>query len=84
MIWMIQQISIYILCYLFICLLIGSILFLIWKILCKKMEEKGFVRLNYGLLKIVMHHNFDRSHQVELHIIVAFRTLRPGGHGHYR
>ena len=36
MIWMIQQISIYILCYLFICLLIGSILFLIWKILCKK------------------------------------------------
>ena len=28
-------------------------------------------------------HNFDRSHQVELHIIVAFRTLRPGGHGHY-
>lgn len=54
MIWMIQQISIYILCYLFICLLIGSILFLIWKILCKKMEEKGFVRLNYGLLKIVI------------------------------
>ena len=43
MIWMIQQISIYILCYLFICLLIGSILFLIWKMLCKKMEEKGFV-----------------------------------------
>lgn len=35
MIWMIQQISIYILCYLFICLLIGSILFLIWKMLCK-------------------------------------------------
>ena len=54
MIWMIQQISIYILCYLFICLLIGSILFLIWKMLCKKMEEKGFVRLNYGLLKIVI------------------------------
>ena len=54
MIWMIQQISIYILCYLFICLLIGSILFLIWKILCKKIEEKGFVRLNYGLLKIVI------------------------------
>ena len=43
MICMIQQISIYILCYLFICLLIGSILFLIWKILCKKMEEKGFI-----------------------------------------
>ena len=59
MIWMIQQISIYILCYLFICLLIGSILFLIWKILCKKMEEKGFVRLNYGLLKIVILFFFD-------------------------
>ena len=59
MIWMIQQISIYILCYLFICLLIGSILFLIWKMLCKKMEEKGFVRLNYGLLKIVILFFFD-------------------------
>lgn len=59
MIWMIQQISIYILCYLFICLLIGSILFLIWKILCKKIEEKGFVRLNYGLLKIVILFFFD-------------------------
>ena len=29
-------------------------MFLIWKMLCKKMEEKGFVRLNYGLLKIVI------------------------------
>ena len=42
MIWMIQQISIYILCYLFICILIGSILFLIWKMLCKKkLIERG-------------------------------------------
>ena len=30
------------------------------------------------------HDNFDRPHQVELHVTVAVRSLRSGGYGHHR
>ena len=54
MIWMIEKISIYILACLIMCLMIGSVLLFIWKMLSRIMEKKGFIRLNYVLLKIVI------------------------------
>lgn len=51
---MIEKISIYILACLIMCLMIGSVLLFIWKMLSRIMEKKGFIRLNYVLLKIVI------------------------------
>lgn len=54
MIWILKKVSIYVVCYLILCSMTGSIIQFAWKRLLNKLENRGLIRLCYYLMLMVI------------------------------
>lgn len=54
MIWILRQIAIYIVCYIVLCSMIGSIMQIAWERLSYSLEDRGLIKISYNLMLIVL------------------------------